>query len=220
MRWSYEAAEGTEDLQEQFPLDREVTRAIARELGIVHPRDPESGVDIVMTTDLVVTCRSSNGSKIVLPRSAKYDKNMGDFNQAEHGEIERRYWLRKNREWKFVTNSKHCMPKVLVANLTLMHQWRFPPEIQPFDGYFERLCERLIAAVVNYSGPATVSTFGAQFQAKHGLAAGEAINALLHLIFRHRLRADLAAGPLMDQRVEAIAAATIARGSARNRKSA
>lgn len=211
-RMYYEAVEGVKGIRCQVPLDREATRKIATELGIAHPRDPASGVDIVMTTDLVVSYQAPSGKLIEMPRSCKMDNKLDDFNQAEHAEIERRYWLQQSATWKFITNSERCLPPQLVANLTLMLQWRFQPDaaVQPFSGYFEGLCERLVSAVLSYRGRETLSEFGARYQADAGLKPGEAIGALLHLIFRHRLRADLAGSSLVDQRVADIAAATIA----------
>ena len=221
-RLYYEAVAGVEDIREQFPLDREITRSIAKELGIDHPRDPASKVDIVMTTDLVISYRMPNGDLVEMPRSCKMDNKLDDFNQAEHAEIERRYWLLKKSNWRFVTNSERCMPPQLIANLTLLLQWRFPPEaaVQPFAGHFDGLCERLVSAVLSYRGAATLAAFGSQYQADCGLGPGEAVSALLHLIFRHRLRADLAGSPLMDQRVTDIGAATLARRDSSGRRAA
>lgn len=216
----YEYIRGVTDAKTQFPLDREATRRIARELGIEHPRCRESQVDIVMTTDLVIDYQPAQGPALVLPRSAKESTALDDFNQAEHGEIERRYWLEQGHVWKLVTNSERCMPAMMVKNLELIRRWRFPPDRQPFEGHFEILCERLITAVVNYRGNQTLSEFGTQCQAEFGLSAGEAHGALLHLIFRHRLRGQIASSPLMDQRVATIAAETIERAAAVTRRSA
>ena len=215
----YESVENVVDIREQYPLDRETTRAIARELGIQHPRDPESLVDIVMTTDLVLTYRSNDGQVMLLPRSCKVDGNLHDFNQAEHAEIERRYWLREGWLWRFVTEAARCQPRVMVENLSLLSPARFKPEVQPYSGYFDELCDRLVAAVVNYHGNAKLGEFGATYQSENGLAPGEATRALLYLIFRHRLRGDIVGSPLIDQRVVDIAAATIARPT-RTRRSA
>lgn len=212
-RHYYEAVDGTVDVREQFPLNRDSTRAIARSLGIQHPKDDRSQTDIVMTTDLVVTRRLSNGLIETLPRSCKMDSKLHDFNQAEHAEIERRYWELQGFAWKFVTNSPHCLPPAPKKNLAILRPWRFAPHTEPFDGYFDALCSRLVAAVLAYKGSATVEEFGVDYQTKNGLAVGEAIQTLLHLIFRHRLRADLFGPSILDQRVEAIAIATSAKAS-------
>ena len=45
------------DIREQFPLDREVTRMLAGRMGIEHPRDRRTQVDLVMTTDFLVDVR-------------------------------------------------------------------------------------------------------------------------------------------------------------------
>jgi hypothetical protein len=57
------------DIREQFPLDRDITRRIAAEMGIRHPADTKTKVDIVMTTDFLVDIRGSQGTKL-MPRPA------------------------------------------------------------------------------------------------------------------------------------------------------
>ena len=204
----YEFVSNVDDVREQFPLDREQTRRIARKLGIKHPCDPDSRVDIVMTTDLVVSLKEPDGSFLELPRSCKSHTRVHDFNQAEHAEIERRYWADRGRNWRMVTDSARSMPPVLRANLELMHKWRFPPEAQAFNGYFEGVCERLIASVLAYQGDATLQSFGQDYQARNGLKEGEAINALLYLIYRHRLCANVTIKSLLEHPVRGIADAT------------
>ncbi|UXY16638.1 TnsA endonuclease N-terminal domain-containing protein [Chitiniphilus purpureus] len=43
------------DVREQFPLDRELTLAVASSLGLRHPYYPGTGVPTVMTVDFMVT---------------------------------------------------------------------------------------------------------------------------------------------------------------------
>ena len=53
------------EIQEQKPLERELTRVIANEMGVRHPWDRQSGEDIVMTTDFLVYLVERNSSRWV-----------------------------------------------------------------------------------------------------------------------------------------------------------
>jgi hypothetical protein len=50
----FDWADAVTDIREQFPLDRDITRRIADDLGVIHPRDVGSGTPLVMTTDFLV----------------------------------------------------------------------------------------------------------------------------------------------------------------------
>lgn len=82
------------EIREQFPLERDVTREIARAMGIEHPTDPRSGCQIVMTTDLLVTFRRADGAEVVRPLSIKPAKELLTRRTADKLELERRYWVR------------------------------------------------------------------------------------------------------------------------------
>jgi len=83
------------DVREQFPLDRDITRRIAKEMGVAHPMDPRTRTDIVMTTDFLVDKRV--GNKIIeIARSVKSKTDLDDPRTIEKQEIERRYWELKN----------------------------------------------------------------------------------------------------------------------------
>lgn len=87
--------EETIDLREQFPLDRDKTRWIAGRLGVRHPKDPKSGVDIVMTTDVLVTSRTDLGIEYHAT-SAKCDTDLNSRRTLEKQLIEKIYWGQEN----------------------------------------------------------------------------------------------------------------------------
>lgn len=49
-RLIYDWSDAVTDIREQFPLDRDDTRRIASAMGVAHPIDVRSKVDLVMTT--------------------------------------------------------------------------------------------------------------------------------------------------------------------------
>lgn len=109
----YEWNDAVLDIREQFPLDREITRRIAAECGIKHPTDPETGCDIVMTTDLLLTT-IINGECVLKARAVKPSEELTNRTVAKL-EIERRYWQELNVDWGIVTERQ--LPKHFAINL-------------------------------------------------------------------------------------------------------
>ncbi len=194
----YEWAPGVTDIREQFPLDREVTRSIAREMGIQHPRDRFSKIDVVMTTDLVIDYSPPDGLPQLLPRSVKAISSFGNFNDAEHGEIERRYWLAMGHRWSQVTDSPPFMTTHLKQNLARMRPWRFRPEMEQHPGYFDSLCRLLITRISNYSGTERLAGFALGIQEENSLPPGEVINTIYHLLYTKKLTADIVHTPILE----------------------
>ena len=62
---------GLVDYRSQFPLPRELTLAVAKELGIQHPKYPKTQVAVVMTLDALVTTRASDHQLITSAWDAK-----------------------------------------------------------------------------------------------------------------------------------------------------
>jgi hypothetical protein len=219
----YELAPGIVDAREHLPLDRDETRAIAKELGVKHPVDRESGVDLVLTTDLVLTLRQASLRDVLLPRDFEPHhvlSSASSFDRIIAFEIARRYWSRRGCQLKIVTDSERCMPKQLMSNIALLRPWRFRPEVEPYPGHFDAVCERIVNELSRYEGDLRLGEWGEDFRARHQMSVGRANEALLHLIYRKRLMADLRAEDLMQQPAKAIATATRERDETRNRSAA
>ena len=118
------------DIREQFPLNQEETIAIAKELGIKHPTDPETKEFIVMTTDFLVTLKQNIGT-CEKARTLKYAKSLRNKRTLEKFEIERVYWQNRNIDWAIVT--ERDINSTVVKNIELLHGLRdkknLPPEI-------------------------------------------------------------------------------------------
>lgn len=83
------------DIKEQFPLlPRDETQEIAHSLGIRHPRDPKTQVDIVMTDDLLVS-ELVNGESSFLAVSVKDTRDVGGNRVQEKHAIAEEYWRRR-----------------------------------------------------------------------------------------------------------------------------
>lgn len=105
----------TNDIREQFPLDREVTREISEQLGIRHPT--YQGVDQYMSSDFVVDCDEKNNPRFVL--QVKTSEAFSDSRTIEKLEIERRYWREKGLPFYWVTEKQ--IPPIVFENINLLY---------------------------------------------------------------------------------------------------
>lgn len=83
------------DINEQYPLDLEMTQDLCEQYGIKHPA--YKGAPVVMTTDLFVT---TNKDKLAI--SIKSNKHLSD-RSIEKLFIEQKYWESKKVPWKLLT---------------------------------------------------------------------------------------------------------------------
>lgn len=94
----FDGATNIVDIREQFPLPREATTAIADKLGVIHPS--ADGVDVVMTTDLLITFEGGRRLALAIKPAEKLDRP----HVVEKLWIERTYWMSLGVEWAIVTD--------------------------------------------------------------------------------------------------------------------
>lgn len=123
---TYEWATSVTDIREQYPLlPLEETLAIAEECHIHHPCVRNSGkegldIPVVMTTDFVITVQIGLNSTDQA-RTVKYAQDLESSRTLEKLEIERRYWAKRNIDWKIVTERE--ISRVLARNVQLIHNY-------------------------------------------------------------------------------------------------
>lgn len=176
------------DIREQFPLDREITRKIAVEMGVPHPYDIKTKVDIVMTTDLLVDMRAPHGTKIVAI-AVKPSADLDDARTIEKLEIERRYWGNQGTEWAIVTEQDIC--KVRVNNIRWAYEMRSLEGLRvPYPGYWQDRCGRLLGHI-DQCAKMSIKQFVQWLETSQGFASGEAMTAIRHLIATKILSMDM-----------------------------
>lgn len=189
------------DIREQFPLDRDETRRIAADMGVRHPRDTNSGVDIVMTTDFLVDIRIGNGSKL-LARSAKPASELDDDRAIEKQEIERRYWDAKNTDWGLVTDRD--LPAQRIKNLRWLHELQSLEHMaEPYRGYWQDRCSRFLTCLSQTRG-ITIKRFIQNLNGTQGFASGEGLTVLRHLAAIKVIAFDLDAHFEMNDPVDVL----------------
>lgn len=125
-------SDGIIDIREQYPLlPIEDTLAIALELGIKHPEDPQTHEPIVMTTDFLITINKDN-QFIDVARTIKPKDDLLNKRVLEKYEIERQYWKRREIDWAIVTEQE--INKTVAHNISFVHGYK---KIEDIDSLLE-----------------------------------------------------------------------------------
>lgn len=179
----YEWNDEVTDIREQYPLDREVTLRIASELGINHPKDPNSKCNIVMTTDLLVFVSNDNKTNSVA-RSIKPEGKL-DKRVIDKLEIERKYWVDQGVDWGLITDKQ--LPKTYALNLDMAK------EVATFDGrnglypnYWEDACESVLATLKQHPG-LPISALCNLLQ----IESADVLITVRHLIWHKKISIDM-----------------------------
>lgn len=195
----------TRDIYDHYVLPVEETREIAAELGIAHPRCPETDVDIDITTDQVVKAEL-NDQLILIPISCKAIAKLADFNQAEHGEIERLWWKRRGWKWRFASNDPSSIHPMTLENLRLMEPCRrLQDEEELHEGHRDHLAAQFLEALCRVRHPMPLGEFRKRFAAD-GFDIQLVVRISLWLIYRHEINVDLS-----KTKIEAMDTAELAR---------
>lgn len=127
-----EYSEDVIDIREQYPLlPIEETIFIANELGIKHPKNPETGKNIVMTTDFLITIATKDGINEVA-RTIKSKDDLLDRRIIEKFEIERVFWKKRDIDWGIVTEEE--INKIIAHNISFIQGYK---DIKNIDSFSE-----------------------------------------------------------------------------------
>jgi hypothetical protein len=180
----YDWAASVVDIREQFPLDREDTRAIAEAMGVRHPSYPGTTVPVVMTTDFLLDT-AVDGGATQMARAVKPSAKLGERRVLEKLEIERRYWVGRGVDWGIVT--ERDLPPVLIQNLT----WLAGPWAR--DEWDAGDADRVaaLAEALSTDGDVTFSDFCAAMDRRPGMGGGVTIGLIRRLVSTKRWATDL-----------------------------
>lgn len=171
-------------LKEQFPLPRESTREIAQNLG--NKRHPRVGdVDVVMTTDFVITRRTPHGDRKEAV-FVKWYKDLRKRRIVQKLEIERAYHVAEGTV--FIRRDEHHVPRLLVQNLDFVRQMLRPGAMLDIPS------ETVAAADANmrqHLGRTTWASMCCECDATLGLKPGTAARIARHQIAKRAWLVDL-----------------------------
>ncbi|WBX95213.1 TnsA endonuclease N-terminal domain-containing protein [Pseudoxanthomonas mexicana] len=181
-------SEAVTDIREQFPLDRDATRRLAGEMGIAHPRESRTSVDLVMTTDFLVDVRRQ-GQPACAAYSVKPASKLDDPRTLDKLELERRYWASKGVPWFLVTDRD--LPEQRILNLAWLHEMRSLDQLQvKHPDYWSDRCNRFVGELSRSHG-GLIQDFLQHLERRCGFAVGESLTVLRHLAANKRIGFDL-----------------------------
>lgn len=189
------------DIREQYPLDRELTLNVAISLGIAHPCYPGTHTSTLMTVDFLVT-RIRNGVKVLEAYDIKRTEAAEDIRTLDKLEISREACALAQTSHHLIYHSMLPLKKIKNIEWIIGGQY-VEGEKEPYTGYIEEHCSRLLSAMTNASKKLILSDFCSQYDQRCGLQAGSALRFARMLMHERALippleSTDLAATAMAD----------------------
>lgn len=192
----------TVEILEIAPLDREITREIAKSIGVDHPRDSKSKVDLVLTTSLIAKKRR-NGAVVREPIQCTSLASLDSYGTIEDLQIQNEYWRRHGQTLTVFTGAEGCISQNMARNIDTLANHRLPQFDPPeHPGRFQSQCVRIVDKLMSATGDSTLTEWAHLVAPSIQSEPSQIINVLLHLVARRRIYVDLDAGPVMRQSVE------------------
>jgi hypothetical protein len=187
----FESSESVIDIREQFPLNRDETLKISRELGVRHPRAPRSTTYEVMTTDFVLTlCKDGCREMIAFAAKPAEELEPRYIRIREKLTIEKRYWESRGVRWVLTTEKK--LPNILVRNI----QWLRPAfDISTFEqttaASFQMLATKLLISIREHPQDMSLAKYCQCLDRDDGFVLGTYLGMGRHLLAHKLLNMDL-----------------------------
>ncbi|CEG25316.1 heteromeric transposase endonuclease subunit TnsA [Bacillus sp. B-jedd] len=181
-------ADAVVDIREQYPLlplDR--TIEIAEDLGIPHPRDPETKEYMQITTDFYLKLK--NGTKESFCARTVKPSNKITKRTVEKFAIEKKYYDEQDVDWKIVTDKN--LPKGLIHNIEWIHNavhLEFAPNDLEESMIYE-LAEPLFYEIISTDRP--LARITQEFDRKVGLSIGCGIFIVQHMLATKQWKTDM-----------------------------
>jgi len=176
------------DIREQFPLlNLELAMKIADEMGWSYPRDSETNVPYVLTTDFMLTVKQ-DGRLVKVARTFKEAKELDNDSVAARLELERRYYLVEETDWDVLTEKGYS--KLLAKNTEWVHSgyWLNLPDgmsVEDFQSLAKILKLRLQETELSINQITTA------LDAEHNLGGGSFLFIFKHLVARKEIVMDM-----------------------------
>jgi len=184
------------DIREQFPLDRDLTYKIARQLKFKHPVTTD-GTPNIMTTDFLLDVGSGTNRKLVA-RTLKVRGEVNKRRVLEKFEIEGRYWAHKKVDWGIVL--KENLNKTLISNVEAVRGFADLTGLRgKKSGNYQKAAVFLIQMLGRFPNWSLRELCRHIDQINHFLS-GTTLNAAKHLIAHKQLLTDMNDGTLLEQR--------------------
>lgn len=184
----FEWSEDIIDIREQFPmLKLDLAMKIANEMGWNYPKDSESDVPYVLTTDFMLTVKRNNKS-VQIARTVKETEELNKKSIAERLEIERRYYKAEGIDWDVITEKG--IPKLLAENVEWVHSHYW------LEATSEMKIKELksLAKILKFrlqEGDLTINQITTALDKEQNLEMGTCLYLFKHLIARKEIVIDI-----------------------------
>jgi hypothetical protein len=180
------------DINEQYPLDREITTQIAHELRIPHPYYGLTQIPVVMTVDFMVTI-TRNGKPELEAFNAKDTEKALDERTMLKLEIVRESLAQMEVPHHLVIGSQ--LPAKLIENLTsIVKATPQPDELEDYPGALEDMTNRFrshFAHVIQRQPQQQLFEAAMEFDRIHSVASGSGLRAAKALVKQKEVLCDL-----------------------------
>lgn len=171
------------DIREQYPLlPLEETLMIAEQIGVNHPRDPKTGIPIVMTTDFLITHNDRDFARTTKPYG-----EMEDERTIAKFEIERVYWETRHINWGIIIDND--LPNILIKNIEWVHKEYHNEDVSELGVFTVQKLERMLSRRLNDGE--TISKACLACDEQLGLEVGASLALFRHFVARKRWLVDM-----------------------------
>jgi hypothetical protein len=176
------------DIREQYPLlPIERTIEISEDLGVAHPKDPETKEYTPITTDFFLKIKKDN-KEFFCARTVK-PSNQLTKRTIEKFSIEKQFYDEQGIDWMIVTDQH--LPKGLVHNIEWIHNAKnldfAPSDIE--EKMLPNLAQSLFVDIISLDKP--LSTITNDFDRKVGLSVGSSLFIVQHMLATKQWKTDM-----------------------------
>lgn len=175
------------NIMERYGHPTDWTVAVADDLGIRHPADPESGRPDTMSTDLVVA-RFIDGSTMFEAIDVQPVDRLHTVRALEKLELKRRLWAIAGIPYRIATDAD--LPTVAIENIRYVHALARSKDAPAVDPDMLPAVDQFLRREL-VSLRTTLRSAGSRCEETFGLDPGTAINLARWFVATKRWRIDL-----------------------------
>ncbi len=185
LEWAHDTA----DIREQYPYDRELTQALAIDLGIKYPCYPGTHIPIVMTLDFLVN-RVREGSEDAVGISVKTAEALNDPEVVELLELERATCQVMGMPFHLLV--KERMPQQKIFNLEWIRDAQLDRDgAEPFPGFYEDHKARMLDDIVSGRPTSRLVDYCSDYDRRFSCRSGTGMRVARMLLQSRSLTMDL-----------------------------
>jgi len=181
----FEFSDKVVDIRESYPL-LDVMEVIDEKEKLRFDKfsDRETGEQLVICTNFLLTVKESDGGEKLISRTVKNTSELSKKITLEKLEIERRYWMQKGIEWKIVTEKQ--LSKQIAKNI----EWVRETLLEDGVTDKEPLSHVLLTYLLN-NMETPIKELLKEFDKSEAVADGTGLYLLRYLIVKKDIRVNM-----------------------------